>query len=151
MRASKIRSVIMWRMPSSSSAVVNVPAHGPTASPCRFSTRMIEKASSRMSRGSTSTGGRGTDPALGIVYLRKIRLVARTHLGFRNMESECLMCRHCPTLARVSSAARRAAGAGQLCAFAKKLQSALAMLSIDFWVEKIKVKHRQCHAHRAFQ
>ena len=71
MRASKARSVIMWRRPSSSSASVSVPAQGPTASPSRFSTRMIEKARSRISRGSTSTGGRGTEPAFGIGTLEK--------------------------------------------------------------------------------
>jgi hypothetical protein len=32
---------------------------------------MIENASSRISRGSTSIGGRGTDPAFGIVTLEK--------------------------------------------------------------------------------
>ena len=50
---------------------MSVPAQGPTASPSRFSTRMIEKAMSRMSPGSASTGGRGTVPAFGMATVEK--------------------------------------------------------------------------------
>ena len=39
--------------------------------PLRFSTRMIEKARSRIVRGSTSISGRGTEPAFGTVTLEK--------------------------------------------------------------------------------
>jgi hypothetical protein len=42
MRRSKARTRIMARSPSSVSCAVSVPAHGPTASPLRFITRMIE-------------------------------------------------------------------------------------------------------------
>src|SRR5580704_10283771 len=71
MRASKLRKVIIWRKPSSSSSSVKRPAQGPTASPSRLSTRIIEKARSRIDSGSTSISGRGTEPALGILTLEK--------------------------------------------------------------------------------
>src|SRR5580704_13437448 len=71
MRASKLRKVIIWRKPSSSSSSVKRPAQGPTASPSRLSTRMIEKARSRIDSGSTSISGRGTEPALGMLTLEK--------------------------------------------------------------------------------
>src|SRR5215468_6313646 len=63
MRASKVRNVIMWRRPASSSWSLSRPDHGPTASLSRLSTRMILKARSRMSSGAQSTGGRRTSPA----------------------------------------------------------------------------------------
>ncbi len=88
MRVSKVRSVIMWRRPFSSSSSESSPAQGPTASPLRF-----EHADDR--EGQVADGARididlgaRHRAGLGDRHVGEVRRAARPHLRFRNVKPQ---------------------------------------------------------------